>query len=502
MSDEEASQAASAPGGAAFCIPAGNPGRVGDLKLPNIGLQFTDSVVLPADVFPHPAPTSLANPKFEISNRRPAMTVTELTGCGVLPRRATVIAWALLSLFISADGVTAADWPEFRGPTGQGHAQASGLPVHWDTSENVAWKAAIPGAGWSSPVVSQGRVYLTTAVPKNTGNENDQSLRTLCLDVQTGGILWNIEVFDQDGATTEKIHDKNSHASATPIVDGRFVFVHFGTQGTACLTLDGEIVWATRELKYQPRHGNGGSPALIDDLLVIACDGLDVQFVVALDRKTGEIRWKTDRPVERPQKFSFSTPLVIEVDGRKQVVCPGTDLVAAYDPRDGREIWKFRYSGYSVIPRPVFGNGLLFIATGYNTPSLFAIRPDGRGDVTGSHEQWALKRAIPHTPSVLLIGDELYFVSDRGIASCVDSQTGELHWQERVGGTFSASPVTADGKIYLQSEQGVTHVIRPGKTYRQLARNDLQERTLASPAVIDAALLIRTEAHLYRIDGK
>jgi outer membrane protein assembly factor BamB len=398
--------------------------------------------------------------------------------------------------------VHAEDWTEFRGPTGQGRSTAENLPVEWSPSKNVVWRVDVPGHGWSSPIVHRGRVYMTTAVPQPDDPDVEQSLRALCLEAATGRRLWEVEVFQETADTSQSIHQKNSHASPTPLTDGRHLYVHFGTHGTACLTLDGEVVWKTQELEYDMRHGSGGSPVLADDTLVIACDGYDIAFVVGLDRRTGEIRWRRDRPeIDRYQSFSFGTPLAIEVAGRTQVVCPASDWVIAYDPADGSEIWKVQYDGYSVIPRPVYGHGLVFICTGYNTPSLLAIRPDGKGDVTRTHVAWRSSRAVPHTPSPLLVGDELYMVSDGGVASCVDVKTGRRHWQERLGGNFSASPLYADGKIYLQSEQGEGTVIEAGRQYSELARNRLEPRTFASYAVDGSAFLIRTERSLYRIEA-
>ncbi|MBW3541314.1 MAG: PQQ-like beta-propeller repeat protein [Planctomycetes bacterium] len=398
-----------------------------------------------------------------------------------------------------ASPLAAENWPQFRGPTGQGHSQAKNLPTRWSDTENVRWKADVPGGGWSSPIVWERQIVLTTAIPRGTGDDRDATLATLCLDAATGKTLWQTKVFEQSAADTLPIHAKNSHASPTPITDGKHVWVHFGTEGTACLTLDGEVVWRTRELEYDPRHGSGGSPVLVGDLLVVSCDGHDVQFVAALDRKTGEIRWKRDRPpLDRVQKFSFSTPLVIEVGGQQQLVSPGTNRVVAYEPASGRELWQVDYDGYSVIPRPVYAHGLVYVSTSYNDASLLAIRPEG-GRNRDAGIAWQTPRYAPHTPSVLAVGDELYFVSDRGIASCVDARTGEVHWQERLGGNYSASPIYGDGKVYFQSEQGVGTVIRAGKRYEKLAENDIAARTLASYAVVDSDLLIRTETALYRI---
>src|SRR6185437_5702085 len=234
-----------------------------------------------------------------------------------------------------------------------------------------------------------------------------------------------------------RIHGKNSHASPTPLVRGERLFVHFGHQGTACLDLEGKVLWKNTSLHYAPVHGNGGSPILVDDSLVFSCDGGDKRFIVALNVVNGEVRWKTDRTIEASRKFSFSTPLLIVVDGKKQIISPGSNVVCAFDPATGHEIWRVRYDGYSVIPRPVYGQGLLFICTGYNTPSLLAIRPDGKGDVTDTHVVWKTRKAVPHTPSPLLVGEELYFVSDSGQASCLDARTGQVHWQERLGGNYS-----------------------------------------------------------------
>lgn len=397
----------------------------------------------------------------------------------------------------------AGDWPQFRGPDRQGHSSETGLASEWSPTSNVVWKQEVPGSGWSSPVVVSGKVYLTSAVQREGGTAADVDLTTLCLDAGTGETVWSTVVFEQDGESTDKIHSKNSHASPTPLIEGDRLYVHFGTKGTACLDLTGKVLWRNDQIEYSPQHGNGGSPVLVDGVLIVSCDGSDVQFVTGLDAATGKIRWKQDRPaIDRAAKFSFTTPLVITVNGRKQVVSPGTNHVVAYDPTDGSTIWKVAYDGFSVIPRPVYGNGLVYICTGYGRPSLLAINPDGSGDVTETHLRWKLDRAVPHTPSLLLIDQELYLISDKGVASCVDALSGEVHWTERVGGNFSASPVYADGKIYFQSEQGDTTVIRPGSAYDEVARNSLGERTLASFAVADSALFIRTDKHLYRIDGQ
>jgi outer membrane protein assembly factor BamB len=271
--------------------------------------------------------------------------------------------------------------------------------------------------------------------------------------------------------------------------------------GTAALDLDGKVIWRQTSLGYHPQHGNGGSPELVGDLLVFSCDGLEKPFVVALDKKTGEVRWKVDRNTTAQKTFSFCTPTTIEVDGKKQVILPGSGFVGAYDPTDGREIWRVNYGeGYSVVPRPVFADGLIFVASGFNRPVLYAIDPKGAaGDATEGHVTWSKDKGAPLTPSVLVVGDELYCVSDNGVATCVDARTGKVVWTKRLGGDFSASPVFAEGRIYFQNEAGMTTVIKAGKEFESLATNDLGERTLASPVPIDGGMVLRSEGNLWRI---
>jgi outer membrane protein assembly factor BamB len=404
-------------------------------------------------------------------------------------------------LLLADEPARADDWPQFRGPTGQGIAPKGNYPVEWSTSKNVAWRKPIPGKGWSSPIINGGFIFLTTAVPVEESKGRDHSLRALCLNAKTGETIWNTEVFRQDGSQAPAIHGKNSHASPTPVTDGQRLYVHFGHQGTACLDLQGNLIWKNRDIHYQPVHGNGGTPILTEDGLVFSCDGYDQQFVIALDRAKGTVLWQTDRKSESPKKFSFSTPLLISVNGKKEIVSPGSGAVCAY-AATGQEIWRVRYEGYSVIPRPVYGQGLVFVCSGFESPSLLAIRPDGRGDVTASHVAWTIRKGAALTPSPLLVGDELYMLSDSGMASCLDAKTGKAHWQERIGGNYSASPLYADGKIYCQSEEGTAVVLKAGKRFAVLARNSLGERSLASYAVSDGAFFIRTEDHLYRIQQR
>jgi outer membrane protein assembly factor BamB len=310
-----------------------------------------------------------------------------------------------------------------------------------------------------------------------------------------------VAVLQPDPGDASAHHQKNGLASPTPVVRADRLYVHFGHLGTAALDLTGKVLWRQTDIKYPPRHGNGGSPALVGDLLVFSCDGEQDPFVVALDTANGKLRWKTLRHTTASKTFSFSTPLAVEVDGATQIILPGSGFVGGYDPKDGREIWRARYGeGYSVVGRPVFAHGLVFVSSSFDRPVLFAVKPAGaKGDVTESHVAWTHAKGVPNTPSMLVVGDELYFVSDAGIATCVDARTGTVHWSERLGGGFSASPVAADGRLYFQNEEGIGFVLKAGKTFDVLARNELGERTLASPALTDNALFLRSQSHLWRI---
>jgi hypothetical protein len=420
-------------------------------------------------------------------------------------------------------------WPQFRGPGGEGHVAQTGLPLEWTdldgTVKNIAWKVPIPGLGWSSAVINGDQVWLTTAVelplppqpekpaaeapapaadgtpaapaPKPEPVYPPISLRVLCYDRNSGSVLHDVEVFQIE--KPGRIHKKNSHASPTPVLDGDKLYLHFGKHGTACITTAGQIVWKMQELVYEHRHGPGGSPVVYNDLLLISCDGTDVQYVVGLDKATGKIRWKSPRE----GRMAYTTPLLVDVDGKTQLISSGGDAVIGYEPETGKEIWRCKYDGYSLVPRPVVGHGLVFICTGYDDPGLIAVRLGGTGDVTETHLAWEIKKTYaPRNASPLLVGDELYIVSDNGIASCVDAKTGDIVWQERLGGNFSASPLLADGRIYLLDEDGKTTVIKPGKEFVELAKNEIDARTLASLSVAGKAFFLRTDANLYRIEQR
>jgi len=407
-----------------------------------------------------------------------------------------------VSALLTAACVRAGEtWPEFRGPAGNGHADSTGLPVTWSETENVAWKTEIPGRGWSSPVIWHQQIWLTTATP------DGKQMFAVCVDRETGKIVRHVKIFDT--VNPEPIAVVNSYASPTPAIEEGRVYAHYGTYGTACLnTATGQILWTRRDLNCDHHEGPGSSPILFENLLIVHVDGRDVQYVVALDKHTGKTVWKTNRSVDYSPYMinlhkAFCTPQVIHSGGRLQLISPGAMATMGYDPRTGEELWKVRYRGWSMVPRPLFGHGLIFFINDYERPELWAVRPDGQGDVTGSHVAWTIRRGMPRQPSLLLIGDLLHLVSDDGIVYAVGARTGEEVWKDRIEGNYSASPLYADGRIYFCNRDAVTTVIEPGRHFRVLAVNRLDgEQTMASPAVAGKALFLRTRTHLYRIETR
>ena len=408
---------------------------------------------------------------------------------------------ALLGVIGSRPGV-AEDWTDFRGPTGQGLSTTADLPTTFSPTQRVRWKVALPGKGWSTPIVDRGRVFLTTAVPSSETPPARQSLRAVCLDAASGETLWDKELFSKD-MTAAKSHTKNSFASPSAITDGRHVYFHFGPDGTAAVDRDGTTVWSQNSLHYDPQHGAGSSPILVGNALAFTADGVADPFIAALDSRTGVLAWKTARPEMPDPKWSFCTPLLIDAGGRRQIVSPAGHMVCSYDADSGRELWRVRYPNkWSVVPRPVFSHGLVFVCTGYDGPAeLLAIRPDGAGDVTDTHVAWRTDDNIPHNPSPVVVGDAIYLVADNGIASCRDAATGALRWRHRLGGNFSSSLVSAGGTLWIVSEQGVcTAFAADPAGYRELGTGDMGEQVLASLAPAEGAFFLRTEGHLYRIE--
>ncbi len=405
----------------------------------------------------------------------------------------------------------AAGWPQFRGPTGDGIAPGKAPPLEWSETRNIRWKVAIPGRGGSSPVVLGDRVWLTTALEQGTRQTklgpddvwvaDRVSLVAVCLDLADGRIVWQTTLFEVE--KPPPVHVFNTFATPTPVVAPGRLYADFGAMGTACVdAAGGKILW-TRRLPIDHMVGPGSSPILCGDRLVLVRDGTDVQFLAALDGATGDVAWKTDRPPleGRPDmKKSFSTPLVIDAGGQTQVVAVGAQWVISYDPQTGQEIWRVHHGmGFSVAPRPLYGNGLFYFCTGCPVGQLWAVRPDGRGDVTDTHVAWKATEGIPTMSSPLLVGREIYYAGDRGRITCLDALTGETVWKHTTKGTYMASPVAAGERLYFFGREGTTTVLRAGREEARLAENTLEGQVTASPAVTDGALLVRTDTHLYCI---
>ena len=403
----------------------------------------------------------------------------------------------LLWIFRLCSVWAADDWPQFRGPNGDGHADATGLPATWSETENVRWKTLIPGEGWSSPVILGPQVWMTTAL------ENGKSLRAVCVDKESGKILRNVELFHP--ADPGPKNPLNSFASPTPVIEPGRVYVSFGHNGNACLaTQTGAVLWRHQLLKLNHAVGAGSSPMLYRNLFILNCDGMDVRYVAALDKQTGRLVWKTNRSkvITQPSEHNkaYSIPMVLNSGGQDQLVSVGAHRVSAYEPMTGRELWWCDLPGFSNTPRPIYGHGLVYVGTGFDDPELWALRPGGTGDVTSTHVAWTHKANAALKPSLLLVDDELYMVSDSGTVSCLDGRTGAELWRERIGGQYSASPVYADGRIYCFSQDGKTTVFKPGRAYQAVATNQLDAGFMASPAIAGHALYLRTKTHLYRIE--
>jgi outer membrane protein assembly factor BamB len=403
----------------------------------------------------------------------------------------------------------AAEWPQFRGPDGTGVSTSRTLPLTWGEDRNVTWKTAIHGRAWSSPVVLGRQVWVTTATP------DGRELFAVGVDRDTGRIVHDLKLFHVD--KPQYAHPFNTYASPTPVIEPGRVYVTFGAPGTAAIdTQTGKVVWQRRDFECNHFRGAGSSPILFGDLLIMHFDGSDHQFVVALDKRTGKTMWRTERSVDfkdlgpdgKPQaegdyRKAFATPHVATIGGKPMLISIGSKATYGYEPLTGREIWRIQEpTNFSGSTRPVVGHGLVFYPSGFSTGELLAVRPDGKGDVTSSHVVWRTSRSVAKKPSLLLVGDLIFMVGDSGIASCLEAKTGQLVWTARLDGNYSASPLGADGRVYIFGEDGIASVIEAGREFKLIARNRLDDGFMASPAAAGDALFLRTKTHLYRIDER
>jgi outer membrane protein assembly factor BamB len=417
---------------------------------------------------------------------------------------------ALAAVFALAAAAAPApndQWPQFRGPEGNGVTRARALPLQWSETRNVRWKTALHGRAWSSPVLFGRQVWVTTAT------EDGRKLYAVALDRDDGRILHDLELFQV--ATPQYAHPSNTYASPTPVIEKGRVYVTFGSPGTAALdTATGKVIWSRRDIECNHFRGAGSSPILFGDLLILHFDGSDHQFVTALDKHTGRTVWRTERSIDfkdldasgKPEaegdyRKAFATPQVVTVGGRPVLVSIGSKATYGYDPQTGKELWRLEERGsHSGSTRPVAGRGLVFYPSGFPTGELLAVRPDGAGDVTDTHVAWRVSRSVSRKPSVLLVDDLVFMIGDAGVATCLEADTGAVVWTARVGGAFSASPLAAPGRIYVFSEEGKTTVLEAGRQFKVLAESELDGGFMASPAVAGDALFLRTRTHLYRIE--
>ncbi len=402
-----------------------------------------------------------------------------------------------LLLGSSVSAACAENWPEFRGPRGDGSSLSENLPLTWSDKENIRWKTPLPGKAWSSPVVWDNQIWLTNAPP------DGKQLFAVCIDRESGKIEKNIKVFEI--AEPQYCIEKNSYASCTPAIEAGRIYVHYGVHGTAAIdTASGETIWARQDLPCNHHRGPASSVVLYKNLVILTFDGFDLQYVVALDKANGKTVWKTDRNTKYSSDNgdimkAYSTPQIIEVAGKAQLVSPSSAAAISYDPESGKELWRVMVGGMNAACRPIYGQGMVFMTAPDGGCGLYALKPDGTGDVTGNIA-WKQPKGYPKRASLTLIGDWIFMGNDQGIICCVEAATGEVLWQERVGGVFTASPISAPGRVYFFAEDGTTVVIAADKEFKQLAKNKVDDGFMASPAVAGNAIILRTLGHVYCVE--
>lgn len=409
------------------------------------------------------------------------------------------------------------NWPQFRGPRGDGISTSTGLPLKWSEQQQVKWKTAIHGRAWSSPVIWGDQVWVSTAT------EDGRELFAICVDRDTGRIARDLKLFDIE--KPQFAHQFNTYASPTPVLEAGRLYVTFGAPGTACVdTATGQVLWERRDFTCNHFRGAGSSPILFEGLFILNFDGSDHQFVVALDKQTGRTVWQRRRSIdfmdlgpdglpelEGDLRKAFATCHVATLDGRPTLLSQGSKALYAYDPLTGAEWWRVEErTSHSACTRPVVGQGLVFVPSGWSSGQVLAIWPGKPGEVVDANAPaalgtqlkvaWKTKRNAPKKPSLLLLNDLLFGIGDNGVATCWEARTGQLVWNERVGGNYSASPLAAEGRVYFFSEEGKTTVIAAGREFNTLAENRLEAGFMASPAVAGRALFLRTKTHLYRVE--
>tara|TARA_R110002073_G_scaffold148228_3_gene301237 strand:- start:1807 stop:3063 length:1257 start_codon:yes stop_codon:yes gene_type:complete len=385
-------------------------------------------------------------------------------------------------------------WPEFRGGEGDGRADAADLPIAIDASV-VQWETPIHGKAWSSPVVWGGQIWLTTA------REDGTKMSVVCVDRATGKVLHDVAVIENE--TPEFCHPMNSYASPTPVIEAGRLYAHFGSYGTVCIdTADAKVLWRRSDLKCDHFRGPASSPILHDGKLFVAFDGVDVQFVVAFDKKTGDTVWQSKREIDYgtdvgDRMKAYGTAEVIRVGNQEQLVYPSAVATIAYDPQTGKSLWTVYHDGMNASARPIYVDGLVLITNGMG--GIVAVRPDGKGNVTKSHVVWTSSKSVAKKSSPIVVDGLVYMITDDGIVTCRELEDGRIVWQKRAGGSYAASPIYASGRIYLFSIEGAITTLKAGREYEMLAETELGDGFMASPAVVGDQMILRSKSALYSI---
>jgi outer membrane protein assembly factor BamB len=400
------------------------------------------------------------------------------------------------------------NWPQFRGPLGNGISDSKGLPVEWSADKNIKWQTPIHGKAWSSPVIWGNQIWMSSATAD--GHE----LYAVCVDRESGKILHDLKLFDI--ANPQYCIPFNSYGSPTPCIEEGRVYITFGAPGTACLdTATGKVLWTRTDFVCNHYRAAGSSPVIYNDLLFMNFDGSDHDFVVALDKHTGKTVWRTERSIDyadlepsgKPRgdgdfRKAFSTPRITKVKGKDQLISLGSKAIYGYDPADGKELWRLEIkTSFSGSNTPVIDDGLIYYGTGHGSTDLVALQPGRSGLLDEKDIVWRTHKSVPTRSSILIVDGLLYMTTDAGIANCLDSHTGKVIWHDRIDGQYSASPIYADGKIYFFSEEGVATVLAAGKEFKVLARNKLPDGFMGTPAVAGNALFLRTRTTLYRVQN-
>ncbi len=422
-----------------------------------------------------------------------------------MDRRFSLILIAFLFICNFSLAQDSNNWTHFRGSDLDGHAQVSKAPIHWSDSTNVVWKVPVKGLGWSSPVVFGNQIWLTSAA------KDGKEFYTLCFDLESGKLLSEKTIFTCE--EPQNIHGTNSYATPTPCIEDGFIYVHYGTFGTACInTKNFEVAWKREDLKCDHMQGPASSPILFKNMLIVHLEGTEDPYVIALNKATGETIWKSIRPkeiydtLEPVYRKSYQTPIVINVDGRDLLISNASFMCFAHDVYTGEVVWTVEYGYDSTVSMPLFYDGLVYVNSGWifldNKPYFtreYAIDPTGKGDVTKTHVKWIYEDEVPQIPTPVIADGKMYMVHDRGMVSCIDAKTSLLIWKQKLKGNFNSSPVFAAGNIYFFNVKGECTIIKPGNSFQEVAENNIGEMVKATSAFVDDKMILRTEKHLYLI---